>query len=207
MGTDLTVLSVFVQPELVVAAADTAVFTMKDRQLVAQQSKISFNALIGAIGIGTGMASIAIAADRALAEASDFDALPKLVAKALRRALLDNGAYFDREPHRFLGHSYVIAGWSQSAGRMIAYTFGASTYFAPVLASRFISPEPDDFPEAWFPTMRRDLVNLSSTQCEILEPNLPEAGGGSLTIAELRPNTIAIETIPNFHTGATPSCS
>ena len=195
----MTVLSVFVQPDLVVAAADTAVFGTKDLQLVAQRSKITFNPLIGAVGIGTGVVAIGAAARHAVADASDFDALPRAVAKALRRSLHDSGTLFDDQPHLFAGNTYVVAGWSQSAGRMLAYTFEAATYFAPMLASRFLRPAPDDLPEAWFPTMRRDLVKLSSTQCEILEPNLPEAGGGSLTIAELRPNTMAIETIADFH--------
>jgi hypothetical protein len=111
-------------------------------------------------------------------------------------------AYFDREPEKFLGQNYAIAGWSREAGRMLAWSFSAETFFSPMLAGSFTVPELAR-PLCWRPRDGAEVLDCAREQARALRRRLAGAGTGCLTIASVQRGRIELQTVPDFDLNAT----
>jgi hypothetical protein len=90
----------------------------------------------------------------------------------------------------------LAAGWSRRLGRLVAYQFLAADEYAiprPVCA---VSVPYVSEVESLDPTEPADLVGLAQAQFQ----KIPEAVGGTLMVAEIRPRSITLHNVFDFGT-------
>ncbi|MBV9859880.1 MAG: hypothetical protein JO038_07250 [Alphaproteobacteria bacterium] len=154
-------------------------------------AKLILNPTAACVGAGTGLTGVIRHADRIVTEATDFDRLPEAVAKVLRAEAGRRAEELQRARRdSFACQSYVVAGFSPSAGRLLAWEMAGSAYFVPTLVSRYAIPYVGEIETARGSDVR-DIVRIATAQMLGVRDCHPHATGGALVIAEMAEGRIS----------------
>jgi len=195
----VTILGAIVRPDHVVSWADTQIFDREDLSPFGFETKLHIAGGGSVIGAGSGWGSLIRHADIALLNASDVDDAAKRVSTAFRKhmvAAVDSTRYGD--PETFAGHTYIAAGFSDQAGRMLGYRLRSAGLFRPILTPRLAQPYLPEI-ENFDPHHDTDIARFARKQIDVLRGHFPEATGGDLSIVTLGPTGAFMRTIRDFY--------
>lgn len=145
--------------------------------------KLAINATAGVAGVGCGWLSLTEVGGAAVVAGSDLDAIVLAAMHALRKASAVVIARMpDEQRLRFGAGTYVVAGWSAMAGRMVVYELAAFAFWEPRLATAALSPRLETG-SPWRPPSHHDVASIAARQAEALA--LGGGHAGRLTIATI----------------------
>ena len=151
--------------------------------------KLAVNHRARIIGIGAGRAMIAAAADDAALKAGSLDALIVDLPSVLRRAVVDVSTHSQSAPRC----TYSLVGWSRRFGRLVCHRFDEPAYAAE-LVSTITLPHLDEV-LAMGPEQPEDIIGVAQQQLAELRRRLPEATGGTLSIALMTRDQITVRKL------------
>lgn len=160
-------------------------------------SKVEVNAALHAVVTGCGVQSLLHSAKGVLAKCTDFDALPGLTAKVLRRklAVLADECPADQP----WDTTVALVGWSHSARQFRGYLLAGSSFFEPTPARRWQSPSTPgvageiDGDHAVMAVVAAQLAELRKGMC---------VDDGVVVLAEMTPAAITLRPLVDVATGA-----
>lgn len=188
--------------ETALAWSDSAVFSASAGAPIGHVPKVAVNALACMAGVGVGWNAIAIEGANALAASLGLDELVEELPARLRRVAFRAAPAMERlDSGSFAGCTFVAAGWSRQAGRMLVFEFAATSAFEPWMTTSVIIPavpplvvpaDPD-----WF-----NIAYAAADQVCTFRREVPEMTG-SLVGAVIRPGAIETRVWPDFAAGPT----
>ncbi|MBV8589162.1 MAG: hypothetical protein JO212_03735 [Acetobacteraceae bacterium] len=195
----MTILGVLVKPDRAICWTDSETF--EGGEPAGHCPKLVVNPLARVILLGTGFSTLLRPAEEAALQGTSFDDIVAAVCSALRKRAGQLARQLTRLDRNWLAcQMAAVVGFSEEAGRMLAYTFSGASFFEPVVTVRIMRPEPEGGPVAE-PQCMPELIALARRQIAYVRESCPTATGGVLQVAELRPTEIICRTIPDFDVG------
>ena len=186
-------------PDLALLWSDTEVFA--GARSSGHSNKLTVSAGGAMACTGAGWASLNDAAAQIVSRALDVDDAASRMGEPLRQTALRMCRDPHRDPADIARHTVCLAGWSGRSRRVLAYECGGGALFQAVLTTRYASPEPDDWIAGFRPDDPRSLAALAQRQLGKLRQTWPEAQGGTLALAVIRPGHVEAGPFLDFGTG------
>jgi hypothetical protein len=186
----MTILGAACDRDTAVVWADTLVTSSATGESAGHVCKLAVNGLAGVIGAGRGWGRLATDAEMALLAAPTLDDAVSAVCAALRRGAVRHAPSNERR-HRFsfTGCGYVLAGWSDEAGRMVIWDLDARSMFEPAISTRIMAP-PIERTSAAMPGLGEVEEIASRQAAELMARSGVDVG--RLTIATITRHGITI---------------
>ena len=192
----MTILGTLVKPGRAICWSDSESYA--GGQPTGHCPKLIINPLARVALIGTGFSTLLRPAEEAALRGTSLDDIAIAMCSALRKRAGQLARQLTRLDRNWLAcQMAAVVGFSEEAGRMLAYTFSGASFFEPVVTVRIMRPEPEGGPVAE-PQCMPELIALARRQIAYVREECPAASGGVLQVAELRPTQVACWTVPDF---------
>lgn len=198
----MTILGAILHPDHALLWNDTETYV--DGQLAGERPKLAINPSAGCACVGTGSMGLIREAAAVVHATQDIDEVERAMPSRLRKRAAGLAPHLvQHDAGWFAGNLIIAAGFSPTAGRMIAWRFAAAAFFEPVLVSRLCCPsDPALDTDIERADSVRDLERIACIarrQIALLRSRgLPDATGGTLVIAELAPAAVRCWRLPDF---------
>lgn len=160
--------------------------------------------VVGGSGVATiagGWDALAREADHTTCEARDIDHAARLLPERLRQRCMKVIRGQGRDPREAARQVVLMAGYSPAFGRVLAYRFGGVAFFEPVLVTAEAVPDVPEFARLSAPVPEH-VERIARAQMDALRTDYPEAMGGALTMAVVRPWGVETRSVCDL----TPEC-
>ena len=190
--------AVLAGPDHAIMWADTEIWANGSVHHVAP--KMTVNAMLCAIGCGTGDTYITGCADRALRNSTDPYTLPGEITAALRTGIGTHASKYAGRPRAYglRTERYYAALSSPASGRVLLWEFDFARYFEPVLQTQVFAPHLE-MPPMWRPKDQAAILSVARRQmCDMRDKDPQSGARGGLTIAEVRHGGVQASFVPDF---------
>lgn len=167
---------------------DSEIYT--DNKPKNMRPKMAANAAATIVCVSCGWVSLGDEAEALVWRASDFDQLCDAMPGHLRRATVKIAACW--QPWRadqFTAQTILLVGFSKRHDRVLSYVLCGSNFFEPALVSRLSIPSVDTF-DTLKPKAPVDLLPGARVQMDHIRMSVPDATGGDLVVALVRPGLV-----------------
>jgi len=184
----VSVVGIVVRQDLALAWSDSETFG-RDGIPVGHANKLVVNASACFASVGAGLAGLSRTVAEVVADARTLDEAAARMGAPLR-AKAERMARDPRmDPFTLASHVELSAGWSAAFRCLVGYEARGDALFMPRLVPRAASP--------WVPELNAldpedpwAVADLARCQLAKLREDLPDARGGVLTVAVIRPGEV-----------------
>ncbi len=190
----MTILAVrLFSPDLAVMWTDSECLSLVDGRHSRMRNKLVI-AGAGVAVVSGGWSELGDEADRLVCRARDFDESVRRLPELLRQRTMKMIRSVGRDARETARQIVLVAGYSPTAGRVMAYQFRGAWAYEAAIATAECVPEVPEFHRLREPHPEH-VECIARAQMDELRTDYPEATGGLLTMATIRPEGIEARTV------------